>query len=788
MSLKEDISMKVNGRSKVPPGFRFHPTEEELLHYYLRKKIAYEKIDLDVIREVDLNKLEPWDIQGSTPQNDWYFFSHKDKKYPTGTRTNRATAAGFWKATGRDKVVYSSLKRIGMRKTLVSNFCDCGHEEGWVVCRVFKKKNYHKSLESTQRSLSATTDTTGAQSESLNNDGSIILDQLLAYMDSSRSCKQESSETFTHNSNSMQQFVNPMSNVDNMFLHLPRLDSPCPESDQAEYPRNTMVDEHEQCISNWVDLDKFVASQLNGQMESSKHHLFSCYGEHNDEQDLCGYRMTDRLNEEASYNTEKREKRRWLFRRSSNNTVVQHQSQVKDNDNKASTNDVPQQPKHIIDLATTDEEKHAILMAAATIKAAEAAATTAHAAAEIIRLTTRPSSISVKHHFAAILIQTSFRGYLARSALRALKGIVMLQAVIRGQNVRKQATITLKCMQALLRVQSRLQDQRSRLSHDGGRKSMIAETANFWESKYLQDIRQRKSMSRDGSCFPDDWSDRPHTLEELDAILQSRKDRETSLATAFSQQKPNRNPSNMDEELEESASWLDRWIEAKQWENQRSSRASFDRRDSIKTVEIDNSRPNSRSGTSMHKLPHHTSHYIPNSPSRRSSYSPSNGQQPITPSPIKTRPLQIRSASPRCLKEERSYVNTNIQSLRSTPRVMGSMCRYSTCANDTAIPNYMAATESAKAKTRSQSTPRQRPSTPERERVGSAKKRLAYPIPDPCDDYKAHYYDYGHNLRSPSFKSVQVGHVGMGQQWYYAESTAGEISPCSTTDLRRWLR
>ncbi|XP_024994792.1 protein IQ-DOMAIN 1-like [Cynara cardunculus var. scolymus] len=484
----------------------------------------------------------------------------------------------------------------------------------------------------------------------------------------------------------------------------------------------------------------------------------------------------------------KREKRRWLFRRSSNNTVVQHQSQVKDNDNKASTNDVPQQPKHIIDLATTDEEKHAILMAAATIKAAEAAATTAHAAAEIIRLTTRPSSISVKHHFAAILIQTSFRGYLARSALRALKGIVMLQAVIRGQNVRKQATITLKCMQALLRVQSRLQDQRSRLSHDGGRKSMIAETANFWESKYLQDIRQRKSMSRDGSCFPDDWSDRPHTLEELDAILQSRKDRETSLATAFSQQKPNRNPSNMDEELEESASWLDRWIEAKQWENQRSSRASFDRRDSIKTVEIDNSRPNSRSGTSMHKLPHHTSHYIPNSPSRRSSYSPSNGQQPITPSPIKTRPLQIRSASPRCLKEERSYVNTNIQSLRSTPRVMGSMCRYSTCANDTAIPNYMAATESAKAKTRSQSTPRQRPSTPERERVGSAKKRLAYPIPDPCDDYKAHYYDYGHNLRSPSFKSVQVGHVGMGQQWYYAESTAGEISPCSTTDLRRWLR
>lgn len=59
------MSISVNGQSQVPPGFRFHPTEEELLQYYLRKKVSYEKIDLDVIRDVDLNKLEPWDIQGN---------------------------------------------------------------------------------------------------------------------------------------------------------------------------------------------------------------------------------------------------------------------------------------------------------------------------------------------------------------------------------------------------------------------------------------------------------------------------------------------------------------------------------------------------------------------------------------------------------------------------------------------------------------------------------------------------------------------------------------------------
>ncbi|KAE8691306.1 Protein SOMBRERO [Hibiscus syriacus] len=164
--------MAGKGQLSVPPGFRFHPTDEELLYYYLRKMVSYEAIDLDVIREVDLNKLEPWDLKdkcriGSGPQNEWYFFSHKDKKYPTGTRTNRATTAGFWKATGRDKAIHlSNSKKIGMRKTLVfyTGRAPQGQktdwimheyrldeddsdvqEDGWVVCRVSKKKNHIRS-------------------------------------------------------------------------------------------------------------------------------------------------------------------------------------------------------------------------------------------------------------------------------------------------------------------------------------------------------------------------------------------------------------------------------------------------------------------------------------------------------------------------------------------------------------------------------------------------------------------------------------------------------------------
>nr|UBT01682.1 NAC transcription factor 78 [Litchi chinensis] len=156
----------MNTFAQVPPGFRFHPTDEELVDYYLRKKVT-SRIDLDVIKDVDLYKIEPWDLQelcsiGSEEQNEWYFFSHKDKKYPTGTRTNRATAAGFWKATGRDKAIYSKHDLIGMRKTLVfykgrapngqksdwimheyrleTDENGTPQAKGWVVCRVFKKR------------------------------------------------------------------------------------------------------------------------------------------------------------------------------------------------------------------------------------------------------------------------------------------------------------------------------------------------------------------------------------------------------------------------------------------------------------------------------------------------------------------------------------------------------------------------------------------------------------------------------------------------------------------------
>ncbi|KAK8652669.1 hypothetical protein V6N13_126695 [Hibiscus sabdariffa] len=174
----------MKGELELPPGFRFHPKDEELVNHYLCRKCASLPISVPIIAEIDLYKFDPWQLPDMAlyGEKEWYFFSPRDRKYPNGCRPNRAAGSGYWKATGADKPI-GKPKPLGIKKALVfyagkaprgvkTNWIM--HEyrlanvdrsagknnnnlrlDDWVLCRIYNKKgSIEKHYPSEQKSVS----------------------------------------------------------------------------------------------------------------------------------------------------------------------------------------------------------------------------------------------------------------------------------------------------------------------------------------------------------------------------------------------------------------------------------------------------------------------------------------------------------------------------------------------------------------------------------------------------------------------------------------------------------
>ncbi|KAA0044558.1 hypothetical protein IC582_017291 [Cucumis melo] len=116
----ENLNSLKNGVLRLPPGFRFYPTDEELLLQYLIKKALSSPLPAAVIPDADVCRFDPWDLPGDL-ERERYFFSTREAKYSNGRRSNRATGSGYWKATGIDRKIVSTKENrlIGFKKTLV---------------------------------------------------------------------------------------------------------------------------------------------------------------------------------------------------------------------------------------------------------------------------------------------------------------------------------------------------------------------------------------------------------------------------------------------------------------------------------------------------------------------------------------------------------------------------------------------------------------------------------------------------------------------------------------------
>ncbi|GMI93958.1 hypothetical protein HRI_003065100 [Hibiscus trionum] len=116
----------------MPIGFRFHPTDEELVVHYLKTKALCLPLPASVIPEFDVLQTDPWSLPGDLKENKYFFSTRNGNK-----KRKRVAGSGYWKPIGKEKPILASGTNeiVGMRKALIfcENKCSNGTETSWLL-------------------------------------------------------------------------------------------------------------------------------------------------------------------------------------------------------------------------------------------------------------------------------------------------------------------------------------------------------------------------------------------------------------------------------------------------------------------------------------------------------------------------------------------------------------------------------------------------------------------------------------------------------------------------------